>query len=174
MHGHEPCGCEACREHDLSREQYEARQRALDAATPRITLAEMRADPDRTQQLASQPGGVIITNNDGTTAFTLSIPSAELKCDCDDARIADGTAPGNERSPPVATAWTGLALAELPSAKPCALRFAPGRWCTRDDKHDGDCDGPPAREHAATTERVTHQREVVRGGTQDTTTETKP
>lgn len=41
----------------------------------------------------------------------------------------------------------GLLLRDRPP-KPCLRRFAPGRWCTRDDGHDGDCDGPPAREHA--------------------------
>lgn len=39
-----------------------------------------------------------------------------------------------------------IAVDETP--KPCARRFAPGRWCTRDDKHAGECDGPPAREPA--------------------------
>jgi len=31
--------------------------------------------------------------------------------------------------------------------KACLRRFASGRWCTREDSHQGDCDGPPAREY---------------------------
>lgn len=37
----------------------------------------------------------------------------------------------------------------LVTSKPCAVRFAPGRWCTRSDGHDGEHDGPPATVHAA-------------------------
>lgn len=48
------------------------------------------------------------------------------------------------------------------SRKLCARRFQPGRWCTRDDAHDGECDGPPAREHRGPIERVVLQREVKR------------
>ncbi len=52
-------------------------------------------------------------------------------------KLADGTAPGNERSPISVT-----------SDKPCCRRIGNARWCSRDDGHAGDCDGAAARVYA--------------------------
>ncbi len=73
-------------------------------------------------------------------------------------RLADGTAPGNERN---ACSECGVSLdfavnsgsghpcikaSRAPTSdKPCCRRIATEQWCSRDDGHEGNCAGPPVR-----------------------------